>query len=64
VPLAFVPDQRCLRLDDAEPRMLILGGKRQGRAKGNANDCNSNDLGSHLKFQDSTEVFVLFLMLD
>jgi hypothetical protein len=63
VPLAFVPNQRCLRLDDAEPRMLISGRKCQGRAKGNANDCSSNDLGSHLKFQDPTELFYFFYTL-
>jgi hypothetical protein len=49
MPLGFVPDQRRLRLNDAEVRMLRPRRKREGRAQGNANDRRSKlyDLGSH-----------------
>jgi hypothetical protein len=39
--LAFVPNQRRLRLNDAEVRMLRPRRKREGRAQSNANDRSS-----------------------
>jgi hypothetical protein len=50
MPLAFVPNQPRLRLNNAEVRMLSVRRKREGGAVGNANDsCGKpNDLGSHL----------------
>jgi len=49
VPLAFVPNQRRLRLNDGEIGMLRPGRKCEGRAQGNVNDRRSDpsDSTSH-----------------
>jgi len=65
MPLGFVPNQRRLRLNDAEVRMLRPRRKREGRAQGNANDRYSKlNLGSHLSFKILPTLLSLFPTLD